>query len=144
MLLLEPGQQLKIILFFKKKQSNKKVQGWGCTVLLIIDTRYIDSVPSFYPPASKASREVANLTLKIYIPPYMVSKNLSVCPSVHLSSIGLGFSCPKLLPFPCYLAGPWRQRWMQWENSTICYKLWPQLSQDWQNRTGWNCLFEMS
>ena len=32
-----------------------------------------------YPPASKASREVANLTeLKICVPPFMVSKNLSV------------------------------------------------------------------
>ena len=54
----------------------------------------------YYPPASKASREVAKLTeRKICIPLYMVSKNLSVCLS-------------------------------------ICYKLWPQLSQDWQKRMG--------
>ena len=36
------------------------------------------------PPASKARREVANLTeRKIHIPPYVVSKNLSVCLSVR-------------------------------------------------------------
>ena len=34
---------------------------------------------NYYPSASAASREVANLTeRKINIPPYMVSKNLSV------------------------------------------------------------------
>ena len=32
-----------------------------------------------FPPASEASREVANLTEKNPHPPYMVSKNLSVC-----------------------------------------------------------------
>ena len=38
-----------------------------------------------YPPASEASREVANLLKEnIHIPPYMVSKNLSVCMSVRL------------------------------------------------------------
>ena len=36
-----------------------------------------------YPPASEASREVANfIERKIHIPPYMVSKYLSVCLSV--------------------------------------------------------------
>ena len=34
----------------------------------------------YYSPASEASREVANLTERnIHIPPYMVSKNLTVC-----------------------------------------------------------------
>ena len=47
----------------------------------------IDS--SFNPPASEASREVANLTeRKIHIPPFLVSKSvsvfLSVCPSVTM------------------------------------------------------------
>ena len=40
------------------------------------------STPS-YPPASEASREVENFDWKkIHMPPYMVSKNLSVCLSV--------------------------------------------------------------
>ena len=30
------------------------------------------------------------------------------------SSKGLGFFNLKLLSFPCYLAGTWRQRWMQY------------------------------
>ena len=33
------------------------------------------------------------------------------------SSKGLGFLNPKLLPFPCYLAGAWRQRWLQYQNN---------------------------
>ena len=50
----------------------------------------VHNISSFYPPASKASREVANLTeRKIHIPPYMVSKNLSVCLSV----------CPSVINF---------------------------------------------
>ena len=41
------------------------------------------STPSFYPPASEAIREVANITeRKNQHTPYMVPKNLSVCPSV--------------------------------------------------------------
>ena len=48
-----------------------------------------DAKKTCYPPASEASREVANLTeRKIRIPPFIMSKNLSVClcPSVLISS----------------------------------------------------------
>ena len=45
----------------------------------------IDQVFLSYPPASEASRKVANLNeRKINIPTYMVSKNFSVCLSVCL------------------------------------------------------------
>ena len=50
------------------------------------------------PPASKANREVANLTeRKNHVPPYMVSKNLSVCLSL----------CVKLWP---QLSQHWQKR----------------------------------
>ena len=41
--------------------------------------------------------------------------------SLSHSSICLGFSCPKPLPFPSYLAGLWRQRWMQYQNNEDRY-----------------------
>ena len=41
-----------------------------------------------YPPASEASREVENVDWKkIHMPPYMVSKNLSVCLSQNSTPI---------------------------------------------------------
>ena len=56
------------------------------TVFMQWGSKYVLDIQNpkhFYPPVSEASREVANLTeRKICIPPYRVSKNLSVCLSV--------------------------------------------------------------